>query len=491
MNEQKELSVPAAARGEATDLRSMLEVMRKQAELEIARLNRKLAEREYAIERNVSSATERQAMQQELATLQQTLGQKEQTLDQITDECRRLEDELEDQHVAFDGLKQEVQRKEVSLKAAREEVQRLKRQLAETQDQSVEVPQADQPQSSGILPLPPVEPDPPPSPVRRVFTFSAGLISGLAVLGVVALLVWSGAGIELLRLWGESPESAAGGQVPAAKAVPEPEPVVAQPFPAPAVPPVLPPLPTEPSGQPPPTLRDRLRDGSLGPTLAELPGGSFRMGHNSLSGADSGPEHEVQVAPFLIGTFEVTFSQYDRFVRATGRRFPDDFGWGRGERPVVGVSWSDAEAYADWLSRQTGKRYRLPSEAEWELAARAGTRGSYWWGFGVERGRAVCFDCGTEWDNRSTAPVGSFAASPYGLYDTAGNAQEWVADCYAAGYDGAPADGRPRVDGDCVHRVARGGAYNKPAASMRTYARAKFVPETRLNMLGFRVARDP
>ena len=215
------------------------------------------------------------------------------------------------------------------------------------------------------------------------------------------------------------------------------------------------------------------------------------MGHNSLSGADMGPEHEVQVGPFAIGAYEVTFAQYDRFVRATGRRFPDDFGWGRGDRPVVGVSWSDADAYADWLTRQTGKRYRLPSEAEWEYAARAGGRGSYWWGFGMEPGRAVCFDCGTQWDNRSTAPVGSFAASTFGLYDTAGNAQEWVADCYAPSYAGAPTDGRPRLDGDCAFRVARGGAYNKPSASMRAYARAKLAPESRLNMLGFRVAREP
>jgi formylglycine-generating enzyme required for sulfatase activity len=215
------------------------------------------------------------------------------------------------------------------------------------------------------------------------------------------------------------------------------------------------------------------------------------MGHNSLAGGDSGPEHDVQVAPFLIGANEVTFAQYDRFVRATGRRFPDDFGWGRGTRPVVGVSWSEAKAYADWLSRQTGKRYRLPSEAEWEFAARGGNRGSYWWGFGIEPGRAVCLDCGSEWDNRSTAPVGSFAASPYGLFDTAGNVMEWVADCYRPGYEGAGTDSRPRTGGDCGLRVARGGAFNKPASSMRTWSRSKLAAEARLNNLGLRVARDP
>jgi formylglycine-generating enzyme required for sulfatase activity len=116
--------------------------------------------------------------------------------------------------------------------------------------------------------------------------------------------------------------------------------------------------------------------------------------------------------------------------------------------------------------------------------------GSYWWGFGLEPNRAVCLDCGSAWDNRSTAPVGSFDPSPFGLHDTAGNVMEWVADCYRPGYEGAPSDGRPRTDGPCTYRVARGGAFNRPSASMRTYVRARFVPGTRLDMLGFRVARD-
>ena len=249
--------------------------------------------------------------------------------------------------------------------------------------------------------------------------------------------------------------------------------------------------PVQPLAEPPPTLRDRLRDGSFGPTMVVLPGGSFQMGQNSLGGGDSGPEHEVRLAPFLIGAYEVTFNQYDRFVRATGRRFPDDFGWGRGDRPVVGVTWSDAQAYTDWLARQTGKRYRLPSEAEWEFAARAGTRSSYPWGLRKDPGQAVCFDCGSQWDNRSTAPVGRFAPNAFGLYDVAGNALEWVADCYAAGYDDAPTDGQARTAGDCTNRVARGGAFNKPLTSLKTTVRAKLVSEARLNHLGFRAARDP
>ena len=490
MSEPKPLPDP---KGLAADLRAALEVTRKQAEAEIARLNRKLAEREYAVEQNVASATERQAMQQELEVLQRALGQKESTLDRITDECRRLEDELEDQHVAFDGLKQEVAQKDTSLKAARDELDRLRRQLEEVQQQSVELTQNGSASLPPGLSLPPVEPDPPPSPAQHVVTFSAGLVSGLVVLGIAVLLLWGGIDLDVTR-WlpgststevpvqerGEEPVVADTGNLGEEPSLDED-----------ALEPPQPVIPAAAPAQPPPTERDRLRGGGLGPTLVVLDGGTFTMGKNSLSGGDSGPEHQVQVAPFLIGAYEVTFSQYDAFVRATGRRFPDDFGWGRGDRPVVGVSWSDAEAYADWLSRQTGRRYRLPSEAEWEYAALGGGRASYWWGFGAEPGRAVCFDCGTEWDNRSPAPVGSLPASPYGMFDTAGNVMEWVSDCYNPGYEGASGNSLARLDGDCTFRVARGGAFNKPARSMRVWFRTKLAPEARLNNLGFRVARDP
>ena len=490
MTEPLDLRDPATGTGDAEGLRTTLEQMRRQTEHEIARLNRKLAEREYAMEQTVSSATERQAMQQELGTLRHSLGDREKTLDRITQECRRLENDLEDRHVQVDNLQQEVQRKEASLKAAQDQVVRLKRQLAEIQEHSVEISAMIDPlDSPNRLPLPPVQPDIPPGPAPQVISFSAGLISGLAVIAVAVVVFWGR--IELPALWSPSPS------VPSTPttAPEEPDAVTEVPSTAPtdtpADAPVVPLPPTAPPAAPPPTLRDRLRDGSLGPTMVVLPGGSFRMGQNSMGGSDSGPEHEVRLAPFLIGAYEVTFQQYDRFVRATGRRFPDDFGWGRGERPVVGVSWSEAQSYADWLTRQSGKRYRLPSEAEWEFAAQAGMRSAYPWGFGMEPGRALCFDCGSQCDNRSTAPVGSFAPNAFGLYDTAGNALEWVADCYVNGYEGAPTDGRPRGDGDCANRVARGGAYNKPAPSLKTIARAKFVPETRLNSLGFRVAREP
>lgn len=321
------------------------------------------------------------------------------------------------------------------------------------------------------------------------------LVSSLVVLGIAGLMVAGGGWLPWSRDGSATPVVQASKQVDAPEPRPEAQGEAQGEAPpsgarAPDQAKTGPVAPSSPPPQPPPTLRDRLSAGGQGPTLAQIPGGVFRMGHNTLAGGDTGPEREVQVAAFGIGTQEVTFEQYNRFARATGRRLPDDFGWGRGDRPVVGVSWSDAQAYTDWVSRQTGQRYRLPSEAEWEYAARGGGRGSYWWGFGLEPGRAACFDCGSAFDNKSTAPVGSFPPSAYGLYDTAGNAMEWVADCYHPSYEGAPADGRARLDGDCRLRVARGGAFNKPSASMRAYARTRLDPDTRLNNLGFRVARD-
>ena len=491
MSQAAELSEPAAS---AQDLRAALEQMRREAEREITRLNSKLADREHATETRMVSATESVALKQELTTLRRALGQKEQALDRITEECRRLEDQLEDQHRVFDDLRQDAERREDSLQEARQEALRLRQQLAAIQDQSMDL---SGPASRALeRPL--------DTATHQVTTAQGGRagaspsIRGFAV-GVLAALAVAGA------LW-----MSTGGGLPWSRDR-HPEPV-AQPSEAEdppqdaaqaedagsasvdAAPDEAPTPPLSRTGtppEPPPTVRDQLRGGAAGPSLSMLPAGTFRMGRNTLSGNDTGPERDVQVGAFWMGIQEVTYAQYDRFARATGRRLPGDFGWGRGDRPVVGVSWGDAQAYVDWLSSQTGRRYRLPSEAEWEYAAKSGGRGSYWWGFGLESGRAACFDCGSPWDNKSTAPVGSFPPSPYGLHDTAGNVMEWVADCYHPSYEGAPADGRARADGDCRLRIARGGAFNKPSASMRTYVRTKLDPNSRLNNLGFRVARDP
>ncbi|OQX31236.1 MAG: hypothetical protein B0D96_13015 [Candidatus Sedimenticola endophacoides] len=222
-----------------------------------------------------------------------------------------------------------------------------------------------------------------------------------------------------------------------------------------------------------------------------VPGGEFTMGSDrSMLAGEERPAHRVAVGSFAIGRHEVTFTDYARFATATGRPIPGDQGWGRGDRPVINVSWHDAQAYVEWLSRVTGKRYRLPTEAEWEYAAAAGTESLYWWGYELAGNRANCFNCGSDWDGRQSAPVGRFAANPFGLHDTAGNVMEWVADCYHGDYRGAPTDGSAWVEPGCRERVVRGGAFNKAGDSLRTTKRNRYDPDSRLFIVGFRVARD-
>ena len=239
------------------------------------------------------------------------------------------------------------------------------------------------------------------------------------------------------------------------------------------------------------SYREKLQLGGQGPLMVELPAGSYEMGSvgNSLN-FDEGPRHRVNVAAFSVAKYEVTFEEYDRFARATGRRLPYDESWGRGGRPVINVSWDDARAYARWLTEQTGQTYRLPSEAEWEYFTRAGSAASFWWHDDSNNLHANCFDCGSEWDSLRTAPVGSFEANDFGLHDVTGNVQEWTSDCYHGSYHGAPVDGSSWQFPECVMRVVRGGAYTSPLDSLRSAKRSQYDQDTRLDNLGFRVVRE-
>jgi formylglycine-generating enzyme required for sulfatase activity len=206
-----------------------------------------------------------------------------------------------------------------------------------------------------------------------------------------------------------------------------------------------------------------------------------------------GPQHEVTIAyAFEISKYEVTFDEYDAFAKATHRKLPDDMGWRRGRRPVIMVSFHDAQAYVQWLSQQTGKQYRLPTEAEWEYSARADTQTHYWWGDTIGNNNAVCIGCGSQWDDEQTAPVGSFKANAFGLYDTAGNVREWVQDCLHDNYKNAPTDGSAWLEangGFCDKRVIRGGSWWKYLRSLQsTYRDWDFI-STRGSDKGFRIAR--
>ena len=222
------------------------------------------------------------------------------------------------------------------------------------------------------------------------------------------------------------------------------------------------------------------------PEMVVIPAGSFRMGESGFP--DSRPVHSVRIASFEMSKYEVTFEEYDAFTDATGRKQADDAGWGRGRRPVINVSWRDAVAYTQWLSSQTGEHYRLPSEAEWEYAARAGSTTKYSWGNDIGHNRANCGSCGSQWDGRQTAPVGSFGANSWGLHDMHGNVWEWVQDCWKNNYRGAPTDGSAWMFGDCSRHVLRGGSWIDSPWTLRSAGRDSY--SIYYGSVGFRVARS-
>jgi formylglycine-generating enzyme required for sulfatase activity len=228
--------------------------------------------------------------------------------------------------------------------------------------------------------------------------------------------------------------------------------------------------------------RDVVRDCPECPDMVRVRAGEFTMGSPADEpGRDNeeGPQRTVTIAePFWVGKYEVTFAEWDACIAAGGcSTNPGDADWGRDNRPVINVGWNDAKEYAGWLSQKTGKNYRLLSEAEWEYVARARSTTAFWWGQDVGKGNANCNGCGSEWDNTKTAPVGSFRANDFGLYDTAGNVWEWVEDCYHGNYEGAPTDGSAWLEDDCSERVIRGGSWmtNRVACVPRITARVAWA----------------
>ncbi|QEP43329.1 formylglycine-generating enzyme family protein [Ectothiorhodospiraceae bacterium BW-2] len=201
--------------------------------------------------------------------------------------------------------------------------------------------------------------------------------------------------------------------------------------------------------------RERLeREGHMSGEMVRVPGGCFQMGSNS-GDSDEKPVHRVCVNSFKIGKYEITQSQWQAVMGSN----PSYFSSCGGNCPVERVSWDDIQLYIKKLNQKTGQRYRLPSEAEWEYAARGGTTTKYWWGDNIGRNNANCDGCGSQWDDKSTAPVGSFKPNAFGLYDMSGNVWEWVQDCWNGSYNGAPDNGSAWESGECGRRVLRGGSW--------------------------------
>jgi formylglycine-generating enzyme required for sulfatase activity len=232
------------------------------------------------------------------------------------------------------------------------------------------------------------------------------------------------------------------------------------------------------------------------PEMVVVPAGSFEMGSPTTEkdrAANEGPLHNVTIArPFAISKFEQTFAEWDACIADGGceQHEASDEGWGRGRQPVINITWNDAKNYAAWLSKVTGKPYRLLTEAEYEYAARAGTQTAYPWGDEIGKNNASCNGCGSQWDGINPAPVGSFAPNRFGLYDMVGNVWEWVEDCGRSDYAGAPDDGSVWSAGDvCNGRVVRGGSWFSTPQNVRSAARSGDAPDNRSDILGFRVGR--
>ncbi|MEJ1396219.1 MAG: SUMF1/EgtB/PvdO family nonheme iron enzyme [Candidatus Sedimenticola sp. (ex Thyasira tokunagai)] len=510
--EEELAAKPAELEGGSSDD----QVVMLQLELEEARAKIRESELTGSVE-----ATESEAVRQEMDSLQSSLDERRRELEKSRKDSLLLEERIEEGNSEIDRLKLALEASQDDMDEAefsRNEAQEAKKQVEEALYKVQQKIESDRPvdgltderlaSKKQVLDIEST------SPLKSLMV--SGLVGAVAAFGLVEIFsIMSGGGEIIGRILQQekppvqvempanTPLQTVPGSVPlqsqpvAKRPVQEkpqvsstevPQTAPAGKFVQPEVKPAVPVIKETATGT---LIQDRLTGGGRAPDMVYIRGGEFIMGSDrSQLASEERPSHKVSVGSFAIGRYEVTFDEYALFVRATDRKLPDDLGWGRGRRPVMNVSWDDASAYAAWLSRRTGKGYRLPTEAEWEYAAAAGSDTTYWWGFQIGENRANCFNCGSPWDHKSTAVVGRFEANPFGLHNSAGNVMEWVADCYHGNYQGAPVDGSAWVDAGCRERVVRGGAFNKPGDSLRTTKRGHHDADAKLFVVGFRLARD-
>jgi len=225
------------------------------------------------------------------------------------------------------------------------------------------------------------------------------------------------------------------------------------------------------------------------PSLVRIAEGAFTMGAGAHD-PETTPAHNVTIRAFAIGQFPITLAEWKACVDAGGCDFTPHVATTDDRTPVHNLSWDDTQQYIGWLSRKTGHRYRLPSEAEWEYAARGGATTRYWWGNEPGIALANCADCGGPQEKRVPMSVDAFKANAFGLYDVLGGVAQWVEDCWYPNYQGAPANGAAREAKTCLKRVLRGGSFRAGHDDIAVTARANYDSSVRYVVNGFRVARD-
>ena len=245
------------------------------------------------------------------------------------------------------------------------------------------------------------------------------------------------------------------------------------------------------AGMPNSTPGTLFQDCAVCPEMIVIPAGSFMMGSDHRHKFERSSHKVTITRPFALGIYEVTFDEWQAcFIEGGCAHVPDDHNWGKGRRPVMNITWFETQKYLEWLSKKTGHKYRLPTEAEWEFAARAGTTTEFWWGNQVGENLANCRDCKSLWSKKRSAPVGSFKPNPFGLYDVHGNEWEWLQDCWNPSHIGAPIDGSVRLDGNCKFRVIRSGSWYYFSKNMRSAWRSKNDVRVRSYGIGMRVLRE-
>jgi formylglycine-generating enzyme required for sulfatase activity len=303
------------------------------------------------------------------------------------------------------------------------------------------------------------------------------------------------------RLRAAAATNAPAAATPAAPSV-APAPQTARPTPPPSTPAPKPPTANAapPAAPPAATVAQKpvthapvageSRDCATCPIMISVPAGSFSMG-SSTDDPSEKPVHHVTIgAPFAIGKYEVTVDQWNACVAASACQKLTPESNTNKAAPARDLSWDDAQQYVKWLSKTTGKPYRLPTEAEWEYADRGGTTTAYWWGEQMRKGNANCKDCGDPWHKEGPESAGSFAPNPLGLYDMNGSVWEWTADCWHNSYQGAPADGHAWDSPGCDMRVIRGGSWREGGNYMLSATRFKYSSGVRQSQDGFRVVKD-